>query len=61
LLGALLFQIFAGGPPLLSGLMELSVSVTGFYTSAAIVLKNMAGFEVLPLGKPILKLKKMEF
>jgi hypothetical protein len=61
LLGALLFQIFAGGPALLSGIMELSVAVTGFYTSAAIVLKNMAGFEVIPLGKPILKLKKIEF
>ena len=61
LLGALLFQIFAGGPALLSGIMELSVAVTGFYTSAAVVLKNMAGFEVLPLGKPILKLKKIEF
>ena len=61
LLGALLFQIFAGGPMLLSGLMELSVAITGFYASAAVVLKNIAGFEVLPLGKPILKLKKIEF
>ena len=60
LLGALLFQIFAGGPALLSGIMELSVAVTGFYTSAAVVLKNIAGFEVLPLGKPILKLRKFE-
>jgi hypothetical protein len=60
LLGVLLFQIFAGGPPLLSGIMELSVAATGFYTSAAVVLKNIAGFEVLPLGKPILKLKKIE-
>lgn len=60
LLGALLFQIFAGGPAMLSGMMELSVAVTGFYTSAAVVLKNIAGFEVLPLGKPILKLRKFE-
>ncbi|MFO7619464.1 MAG: acetate uptake transporter [Thermoplasmata archaeon] len=61
LLGALLFQIFAGGPALLSGVMELAVAVSGFYTSAAVVLKTMAGFEVLPLGKPLLKLKKFEF
>jgi succinate-acetate transporter protein len=60
LLGALLFQIFAGGPQLLSGIMELSVAVTGFYTSAAVMLKNVAGFEVLPLGKPMLKLRKLE-
>jgi len=57
---ALLFQIFAGGPSLLSGIMELGVAVTGFYASAAIMLKNIAGFEVLPMGKPMLKLKKFE-
>ncbi len=61
LLGALLFQIFAGGPSLLSGMMELAVAVSGFYASAAVVLKNMAGFEVLPLGEPIVELKKFEF
>ncbi|MBA3046126.1 MAG: acetate uptake transporter [Candidatus Thermoplasmatota archaeon] len=61
LLGALLFQIFAGGPALLSGVMELAVAISGFYASAAIVLKTMAGFEVLPLGKPILKFRKIEF
>jgi len=60
LLGALLFQIFAGGPAQLSGAMELSVAATGFYTSAAVVLKNVAGFEVLPLGRPILELKRVE-
>jgi succinate-acetate transporter protein len=61
LFGALLFQIFAGGPTMLSGLMELSVAITGFYASAAIMLKNIAGFEVLPMGRPVLKLKKMGF
>jgi hypothetical protein len=61
LLGALLFQIFAGGPAMLSGAMELAVAITSFYTSAAVVLKNMAGFEVLPLGKPVLKFKKVDF
>ncbi|MDO9537746.1 MAG: acetate uptake transporter [Thermoplasmata archaeon] len=61
LFAALLFQIFAGGPAMLSGAMELAVAVCGFYTSAAIMLKNMAGFEVLPLGKPVLKFKKLDF
>ena len=60
LLAALLFQIFGGGPAMLSGIMELAVAVSGFYASAAIVLKTMAGFEVLPLGKPVLELKKFE-
>ncbi|MCK5397879.1 MAG: acetate uptake transporter [Thermoplasmata archaeon] len=60
LLAALLFQIFGGGPAMLSGAMEMAVAVSGFYASAAIVLKTMAGFEVLPLGKPILELKKFE-
>ena len=60
LLAALLFQIFGGGPAMLSGAMELAVAISGFYASAAIVLKTMAGFEVLPLGKPILELKKIE-
>jgi len=60
LLAALLFQIFGGGPALLSGIMELGVAISGFYASAAIVLKTMAGFEVLPLGEPILKLKKFD-
>lgn len=60
LLGALVFQIFAGGPALLSGVMELAVAICGFYTSAAIILKTMAGFEVIPLGKPVLKFRKFE-
>ena len=61
LLAALLFQIFGGGPALFSGLMELFVAISGFYASAAVVLKNIAGFEVLPLGAPMIELKKIEF
>ncbi len=61
LLGALLLQIFAGGSAQLSGVMELAVAISGFYASAAVVLKNMAGFEVIPLGKPVCKFRKFEF
>ena len=59
LLAALLLQIFAGTPAVLSGLMELCVALSGFYTSAGLALKSMAGFEVIPLGKPVLKMKKL--
>jgi succinate-acetate transporter protein len=59
LLAALLFQIFMGTPAVLSGLMELGVAASGFYTSAALGLKSMAGFEVLPLGDPVLKMKRL--
>lgn len=60
LLAVLLLQIFAGTPAMLSGLMELCVAISGFYTSAALALKSMAGFEVLPLGSPVLEMKKLE-
>ena len=45
-------------PTYIVGLAELGVSVTAFYGSAAILLNNMAGCQVLPIGKPIIKLMK---
>ncbi len=60
LLLCLIFTVFFGIPGYLAGIAELLVSVASFYTAAAITFKGMAGFEVLPLGKPVLKLKKFE-
>jgi succinate-acetate transporter protein len=42
-----------------AGLAELLLAITGFYASAAILLKTMAGFDVLPVGKPILQFKQL--
>lgn len=57
----LILQVFMGLPGWLGGLAELLVSAAGFYASAAIGLKEMAGFEVLPMGEPVLEMKKLEF
>jgi len=60
LLIMLILNVFFGVPGYLAGIAEILISVTSFYTAAAVLFKGMAGFEVLPLGKPILKLRKME-
>jgi succinate-acetate transporter protein len=56
----LIMQTFFGTPGWLAGVAELLVSAAGFYTTAAVGLKGIAGFEVIPLGNPILKMKKLE-
>jgi succinate-acetate transporter protein len=60
LLVALVAYVFIGLPGYIAGIAELMVSAASFYTAAAITFKGMAGFEVLPMGKPVLKLKKFE-
>jgi succinate-acetate transporter protein len=37
------------------GLMALAVAIASFYVSAAVMLNNVTGREVLPMGKPFLK------
>ena len=56
----LVLQIFFGLDGRMAGIAELAVSASAFYTSAAVLLKCVAGFEVLPFGKPVWKLKKFE-
>lgn len=43
-----------------AGLAGLLLAITGFYASAAVLLRSMAGFDVLPVGKPLLQFKKIE-
>jgi len=40
-----------------AGLAALLLAISGFYASAAVLLKTMVGFDVLPVGEPLLKLK----
>lgn len=61
LLIALVFNVFFGVPGYIAGIAEILVSAASFYTAAAILFKGMTGFEVLPMGKPVLKLRKFEF
>ena len=56
----LMLQIFFGLDGRLAGIAELAVSASAFYTSAAVLLKSVAGFEILPFGKPVWKLKKFD-
>lgn len=60
LLVALILNVFFAVPGYVAGIAELLVSVASFYTAAAIMFKGMSGYEVLPLGKPVLKLRKFE-
>lgn len=58
LLFMLILNVFFGVPAWLAGIAEVMVSAASFYTAAAVMFKGQAGFEVLPLGKPVLKLRK---
>lgn len=60
LLATLLLNIYFDITPVFAGLSELGVALSSFYVSAAVLLESVAGFEVLPLGKPLLTLKKIE-
>ena len=42
-----------------AGWAELCASIGAFYCSAAIMLNTMTGYQVLPLGKPILKPRQL--
>jgi hypothetical protein len=42
-----------------AGWAELGASICAFYCSAAIMLNTMTGYNVLPMGKPILKPKQL--
>jgi len=42
----------------IAGWSEFSISIFGFYASAAIFFKNFYGREILPLGKPLGLIKK---
>lgn len=56
---ALILNTFFDVTAKFAGIAELAVSIFGFYASAAIILKDVAGFEVLPMGKPIVTIKKI--
>ncbi|MFO8110130.1 MAG: acetate uptake transporter [Thermoplasmata archaeon] len=49
----LVMHIMAGTPALLVGISLLGVSFFSFYGSAAILLNNMAGKIIIPMGDPI--------
>jgi len=42
-----------------AGWAEIGVSISGFYGSAAMVLNSTTGYQVLPMGKPILTPKQL--
>jgi hypothetical protein len=42
-----------------AGWAELAASIIAFYCSAAVMLNTMTGYQVLPLGKPLLKPKQL--
>jgi len=42
-----------------AGWAELGVSISAFYVSAAVVLNQTTCYQILPLGKPILKPKQL--
>ena len=52
--------VFFDAAPELTGLAAILLAATGFYASAAVLLRAMAGFDVLPVGKPLMKFKKIE-
>lgn len=56
----LIASVFANVTWKFAGLAELLLAVSAFYASAAILLKTMAGFDVLPVGKPFLELKQLQ-
>jgi succinate-acetate transporter protein len=60
LFAALILTTFFDVTPKFAGLAELFVSITGFYASAAIILKDVAGFDVVPTGQPMSKIKKIQ-
>ena len=60
LLVTLVAYVFFGLPGYIAGMAEIMVSAASFYTAAAVLFKGMAGFEVLPMGKPVVTLKKFE-
>jgi succinate-acetate transporter protein len=43
-----------------AGVAELFLAISGFYASAAILLKTLAGFDVLPVGKPLFQFKEIK-
>ena len=56
----LLVNVFWGATLKFAGIAELFLAMTGFYASAAILMKSMAGFDVLPVGKPLLEFKEIK-
>ncbi len=56
----MILNIFMDFTPIFAGIAELGVAISAFYTSAAVVLEATAGFPVLPYGKPLWKLNKVE-
>ncbi len=56
----LIVSVFANVTIKFAGLAELLLAVSAFYASAAILLKTMAGFDVLPNGKPFLEFKQLQ-
>jgi succinate-acetate transporter protein len=45
-------------PPTAAGIFLMLTSALSFYSAAAVLLNGMAGKTVLPMGKPILNIKK---
>jgi succinate-acetate transporter protein len=56
----LILSVFADVTMKFAGLAELLLAVSALYASAAILLKTMAGFDVLPVGKPFLEFKELQ-
>ena len=52
--------VFFDTAPELVGLTAILLAAVSFYASAAVLLRAMAGFDVLPVGKPLLTFKKIE-
>ena len=56
----IVIKIFFGINGTIAGVAEMGVAITAFYASAAVLLNSVAGFEVLPFGKPAWELKKFD-
>ncbi|MCK4265719.1 MAG: acetate uptake transporter [Thermoplasmata archaeon] len=56
----LVANVYWGATLKFAGIAELFLAMTGFYASAAILMKSMAGFDVLPVGKPLLEFKEIK-
>ncbi len=51
----LILHYLSGLEPFIAGLFLLFTSISSFYTAMAILINNMAGRTIMPLGKPIWK------
>lgn len=57
---AMILSIFNGLDMRVAGAAEVFVAAMALYTSAAVMFESLAGKQILPFGKPIWKLKKVQ-